>query len=31
MYTATVFGKRARQPTHASKIFQGKVNMWNEM
>jgi hypothetical protein len=29
MYTATVFEKRAT--THALKIFQGKVNIWNEM
>jgi hypothetical protein len=29
MYTATVLEKRAT--THASKIFQGKVNIWNEM
>jgi uncharacterized OsmC-like protein len=27
--TATVFEKRAT--THASKIFQGNVNIWNEM
>jgi hypothetical protein len=29
MYTATVFEKRAT--THAWKIFQGKVNIWNEV
>jgi hypothetical protein len=28
MYTPTVFEKRAT--THASKIFQGKVHIWNE-
>jgi hypothetical protein len=28
MYTATVFEKRVT--THAWKIFQGKVNIWNE-
>jgi hypothetical protein len=29
MYTATVFEKRATP--HAGKIFEGKVNIWNEM
>jgi hypothetical protein len=29
MYTVTVFEKRAT--IHASKIFQGKVHIWNEM
>jgi hypothetical protein len=29
MYTATVIEKRAT--THAWKIFQGKVHIWNEM
>jgi hypothetical protein len=29
MYTATIFEKRAT--THAWKISQGKVNIWNEM
>jgi hypothetical protein len=29
MYTATVFEERAT--THAQKIFQGKINIWNEM
>jgi hypothetical protein len=29
MYTATVFEKRGT--THVSKIFQGKVHIWNEM
>jgi hypothetical protein len=30
MYTATVFEKKSKT-THAWKIFQWKVNMWNEM
>jgi hypothetical protein len=29
MCTAIVFEKR--ETTHAQKIFQGKVNIWNEM
>jgi hypothetical protein len=29
MYTGTVFDKKAA--TDALKIFQGKVNIWNEM
>jgi hypothetical protein len=31
MYTATVFEKKKKATTHAWKIFQGKVNIWNEM
>jgi hypothetical protein len=30
MYTATVFEKE-QDPTHTWKIFQGEVNIWNEM
>jgi hypothetical protein len=30
MYTATVFEKKSKT-THTGKIFQGKVNIWNEM